>query len=39
MTDQLRHVTRALLSVSDKSELLEFARALALHGVELVSTG
>src|ERR1700749_4552928 len=39
MTDQLRHVTRALLSVSDKSGLLEFARALALHGVELVSTG
>jgi phosphoribosylaminoimidazolecarboxamide formyltransferase / IMP cyclohydrolase len=39
MTDQLRHVTRALLSVSDKSGLTEFARALALHGVELVSTG
>src|SRR6202012_4836809 len=39
MTDQLRHVTRALLSVSDRSGLLEFARALALHGVELVSTG
>ena len=39
MTDQLRHVTRALLSVSDKSGLLEFARALALHGVELISTG
>jgi phosphoribosylaminoimidazolecarboxamide formyltransferase / IMP cyclohydrolase len=39
MTDQLRHVTRALLSVSDKSGLLEFARALALHGIELVSTG
>ena len=39
MTDQLRHVTRALISVSDKSGLLEFARALALHGVELISTG
>ena len=39
MTDQLRHVTRALLSVSDKTGLLEFARALALHGVELISTG
>ncbi|WP_298254612.1 bifunctional phosphoribosylaminoimidazolecarboxamide formyltransferase/IMP cyclohydrolase [Bradyrhizobium sp.] len=39
MTDQLRHITRALLSVSDKSGLLEFARALALHGVELISTG
>jgi phosphoribosylaminoimidazolecarboxamide formyltransferase / IMP cyclohydrolase len=39
VTDQLRPVTRALLSVSDKTGLLEFARALALHGVELVSTG
>jgi phosphoribosylaminoimidazolecarboxamide formyltransferase/IMP cyclohydrolase len=39
MTDQLRRVTRALLSVSDKTGLAEFARALALHGVELVSTG
>jgi phosphoribosylaminoimidazolecarboxamide formyltransferase/IMP cyclohydrolase len=32
-------VRRALLSVSDKSGLLELARALAGHGVELVSTG
>jgi phosphoribosylaminoimidazolecarboxamide formyltransferase/IMP cyclohydrolase len=39
MTDTLRRVTRALLSVSDKSGLIEFARALAGHGVELVSTG
>ena len=39
MTDQLRRVTRALLSVSDKTGLIEFARALALNGVELVSTG
>jgi phosphoribosylaminoimidazolecarboxamide formyltransferase/IMP cyclohydrolase len=39
MTDQLRRVTRALLSVSDKSGLIEFARALAGHGIELVSTG
>src|SRR5271168_5023236 len=39
MTDQLRSVTRALLSVSDKAGLIEFARALAAHGVELVSTG
>jgi phosphoribosylaminoimidazolecarboxamide formyltransferase/IMP cyclohydrolase len=37
MTD--RRVTRALLSVSDKSGLIEFARALAGHGIELVSTG
>jgi phosphoribosylaminoimidazolecarboxamide formyltransferase/IMP cyclohydrolase len=39
MTERLRRVTRALLSVSDKSGLAEFARALATHGVELVSTG
>jgi phosphoribosylaminoimidazolecarboxamide formyltransferase/IMP cyclohydrolase len=39
MTNQLRRVTRALLSVSDKTGLIEFARALASHGVELVSTG
>jgi phosphoribosylaminoimidazolecarboxamide formyltransferase/IMP cyclohydrolase len=37
MTD--RRVTRALLSVSDKAGLIEFARALAGHGVDLVSTG
>src|SRR5471032_2786866 len=37
MTDH--HVTRALLSVSDKSGLIEFARALAGHGIDLVSTG
>jgi phosphoribosylaminoimidazolecarboxamide formyltransferase / IMP cyclohydrolase len=34
-----RKITRALLSVSDKSGLVEFARALAAHGIELVSTG
>jgi phosphoribosylaminoimidazolecarboxamide formyltransferase/IMP cyclohydrolase len=39
MTDHPRRVTRALLSVSDKSGLIEFARALAGHGVDLVSTG
>src|SRR6201982_3325816 len=39
MTDHPRRVTRALLSVSDKSGLIDFARALARHGVELVSTG
>ena len=32
-------VRRALLSVSDKTGLLEFAKALAAHGVELLSTG
>jgi len=39
MTQQLRRVTRALLSVSDKTGLIDFARALAAHGIELVSTG
>ena len=32
-------VRRALLSVSDKTGLLDLARALAAHGVELLSTG
>jgi phosphoribosylaminoimidazolecarboxamide formyltransferase/IMP cyclohydrolase len=35
----LRLVRRALLSVTDKTGLVEFAQALASHGVELVSTG
>jgi phosphoribosylaminoimidazolecarboxamide formyltransferase/IMP cyclohydrolase len=39
MTDHPRKITRALLSVSDKSGLIEFARALSAHGVDLVSTG
>src|ERR1700686_333447 len=39
MTDHPRRVTRALLSVSDKSGLIDFARALAGHGIDLVSTG
>jgi phosphoribosylaminoimidazolecarboxamide formyltransferase/IMP cyclohydrolase len=32
-------IARALLSVTDKTGLVDFARALASHGVELVSTG
>ncbi len=39
MPDQIRRIQRALLSVSDKSGLESFARALVRHGVELVSTG
>jgi phosphoribosylaminoimidazolecarboxamide formyltransferase/IMP cyclohydrolase len=39
MSENLRRVTRALLSVSDKRGLAAFARALAERGVELVSTG
>src|SRR5215475_2663697 len=39
MTENLRRITRALLSVSDKAGLVDFARALAGHGAELISTG
>src|SRR6201993_3397155 len=39
MPERPRRITRALLSVSDKSGLVDFARALAGHGIELVSTG
>ena len=35
----LREVKRALLSVTDKTGLVEFATALAARGIELVSTG
>ena len=38
-TDYARPIGRALLSVSDKRGLADFARALAARGVELVSTG
>ncbi len=38
MTDRIP-VRRALLSVSDKTGLVELGRALAAQGVELVSTG
>ncbi|MBV9555475.1 MAG: bifunctional phosphoribosylaminoimidazolecarboxamide formyltransferase/IMP cyclohydrolase [Pseudolabrys sp.] len=34
-----RKIARALLSVSDKTGLIDFARALIAAGVELVSTG
>ena len=39
MTSHPRRITRALLSVSDKTGLKEFATALAGYGVELISTG
>jgi phosphoribosylaminoimidazolecarboxamide formyltransferase / IMP cyclohydrolase len=39
MTDTTRRVARALLSVSDKTGLIDFANALAARGVELISTG
>jgi phosphoribosylaminoimidazolecarboxamide formyltransferase/IMP cyclohydrolase len=35
----LVHVKRALLSVSDKSGLVDFAKGLAALGVEMISTG
>jgi phosphoribosylaminoimidazolecarboxamide formyltransferase / IMP cyclohydrolase len=39
MTEHLRRALRALISVSDKSGVIEFARTLAGYGIELVSTG
>ena len=39
MTSHPRRITRALLSVSDKTGLIEFARALSAFGIDLVSTG
>ena len=35
----LRQVSRALISVSDKTGIVEFARALSNQGVEILSTG
>ena len=39
MASHPRRITRALLSVSDKTGLVDLARALADYGVELISTG
>ena len=39
MPSDLKRVTRALISVSDKTGLVAFARALSDRGIELVSTG
>ncbi|MDT7687286.1 MAG: phosphoribosylaminoimidazolecarboxamide formyltransferase / cyclohydrolase [Acidobacteriota bacterium] len=38
-TEGLRHIRRALLSVSDKTGLVVFSRALQGFGVEILSTG
>jgi len=35
----IRKISRALLSVSDKTGLIDFAKGLAEHGVMLISTG
>jgi phosphoribosylaminoimidazolecarboxamide formyltransferase/IMP cyclohydrolase len=39
MPSDLRRPTRALLSVSDKARLVDFAAGLSVYGIELVSTG
>src|SRR5690348_10802610 len=39
MSDNLRRAARALISVSDKSGVVDFARTLAGLGIELISTG
>lgn len=39
METSLKKVTRALLSVSDKTGIVEFAIKLSAHGIELISTG
>jgi phosphoribosylaminoimidazolecarboxamide formyltransferase/IMP cyclohydrolase len=39
MPSSLRRIERALISVSDKTGLIDFARALDAAGVEIVSTG
>lgn len=36
---QRRPIRRALLSVSDKAGIIEFAQALSQRGIELLSTG
>lgn len=36
---ELRKIKRALISVSDKTGIVEFAQALANFGVEIISTG
>ena len=39
MNQTARPVRRALLSVSDKTGVVDLARGLARHGIELLSTG
>src|SRR5215831_5603018 len=39
MTEPAPKIRRALLSVSDKTGLIDFARALVRQGIELISTG
>ncbi|MFI4881967.1 MAG: bifunctional phosphoribosylaminoimidazolecarboxamide formyltransferase/IMP cyclohydrolase, partial [Phycisphaerales bacterium JB064] len=39
MSDSIRPIRRALISVSDKAGVADFGRSLSSLGVELVSTG
>ncbi|HJT29507.1 MAG TPA: bifunctional phosphoribosylaminoimidazolecarboxamide formyltransferase/IMP cyclohydrolase [Pyrinomonadaceae bacterium] len=39
MTENLRPIRRALISVSDKTGIVDFARELASFNVEIISTG
>ena len=38
-SNNVRKISRALLSVSDKTGLIDFAKGLADQGVMLISTG
>ena len=38
-TPDLARIERALISVSDKEGLVELGKALAGHGIEILSTG
>src|SRR5258706_15135499 len=37
--DKMTKIQRALISVSDKTGVVEFAKALLTHGVQILSTG
>ena len=39
MTENLRPIRRALISVSDKTGIVDFARELTSFNVEIISTG
>ena len=39
MTDVFTPIKRVLISVSDKTGIVEFARALSAHGAQILSTG
>jgi phosphoribosylaminoimidazolecarboxamide formyltransferase/IMP cyclohydrolase len=39
MSDKLHSIARALISVSEKTGLIDFAKALAARGIDIVSTG